>query len=261
MLTCPQCGHEQESGKFCGVCGTPFETTAGEPQQAATNAAGAAGGNAASQTATDHLNQYGHYCLALLKNPGAAFQKTEDAFVHGLMSLVLYAITFALSIYTLMNTLAQQSFGNLAVGDDVSLPFFLINSRLVLFTAVFIAVSFVGLLVMSKADQNQDTAKRLTTHYGGLSVPFSAVNVLAILTGLMTSIKLTIVLYVVSLLSFLLFIPSLVVYEKATQVNRNGKTIYAALAVVLIIVIADYVVGKSFMLEYLERLDRLTAKF
>ncbi|WP_164667770.1 hypothetical protein [Virgibacillus doumboii] len=276
MLVCPNCNSKQESGKFCGVCGGTLESMENAGSTARENPTGT---DANEQTAAavtaqpqaqqttekikNGVSQYGTYFLDLLKNPTTAFRTNENHFINGLITLILYAITFSLSLYFLANSLYKSlmgGFGDVA-GAGSSIPFFALNSRLVFFIAILAAVSFAGALAMIKVAKNQENTKTLITNFGSLVVPFTAINTLAVLTGIAGTVKLTLILLGVSLILLTLFIPVLFVFEKATKVSQNDQNIYFSMATVLIIVIVDLFIVRSVMSGLLEDLENMIGMF
>lgn len=151
MLTCPNCQQQQQSGKFCGVCGTAMEmeqsqppveqqpipeeqnhTAAVENQAAATAEQPAIqdpiqqtraqgytqqkqyvnhGAQQGSSNFQKELSNYGTFLLTLLKNPSEAFRSTESDYAKGLINIALYILTFGLSIYFTVNTFYKAMMG------------------------------------------------------------------------------------------------------------------------------------------------------
>src|SRR5690625_482737 len=206
MLVCNQCNNEQETGKFCGACGGSLqldggETTASQPvQQTTSPAANQAAATTATQPQTQQttetikngLSEYWNYFLNLIKNPTGAFQLNESHFINGLINIALFAVAFSLGVYFYANSLAKKAVSTTAgffgVSDvstaAVSLPFFSINSRLVFIMALYLLVSFGSAFVITKIGKSDDSFKTFLSQYGGLTVPFAALNIIAILTGL-----------------------------------------------------------------------------
>lgn len=258
MLTCQKCNSTQETGKFCGVCGGKLESAAGtthesiqpqqptqtatNQQQAATTTAGQQQGQQTTETIKNNLSQYGTYFLMLLKNPTKAFNTNEGHFLNGLISLFLYAITLSLSLYFLVNSLYQSTFGDFsAFGGPSSIPFFGMNIRLVFASAVLLTISFASALVMIKAIKSESSAKVLVTQYGGLAIPFLGLNIVAMLAGLAGSVLITVLLLSISTSMLLIFVPILFVYEKASNKNNQGQKVYLSLATLFIIVIVNLI--------------------
>ncbi|GAB3795676.1 hypothetical protein [Virgibacillus kimchii] len=268
MLVCSKCNNEQESGKFCGVCGAELEAVQNkaeasqpieaEPIVSQTGADQAAAAQPQLQETTEAvksgLSQYWAYATGLLKNPAHAFQLNENHLVNGIISIALYVITFSLSIYFLINSLANQFSGGL-LGESVRLPFFAVNFRLVLVALLLFLVAFGSALAITKLAKNQESFKLIISQYGGLIVPFIALHLVAVIGGLSTSVQLTMVPLVISLTIVILYIPVLFVYEKVSKINSQGQKIYLSLAVLVLISVIFYVLGESMFAGMLEEIE------
>lgn len=278
MLQCPKCHAEQETGKFCGVCGEPLQPlnnnehfssaeTGTHTESSANNvpienhqntyqetaATTAQPQNQTMETVKTVTTNYGNYFLELLKNPTKAFKLGENDFVNGIITLILYAITFSLSIYFLANSLTKR-ISNLFGADSDKLPFFELNSRIVLFVIIFTAVSLISMFIMTKIAHNEVSPKLLIAQYGGFAVPFTTLNILAIITGLAASYILTPVLLAISSSLLLSYIPVLFVYEKVNQVNRQGQTLYISIGTLLIIGLINYIIVKIMLNDLFDKL-------
>lgn len=268
MLICSNCNNEQESGKFCGVCGGALQAAQSQPgnppvqptpvntpegQVAATTTTTA---EPQTQQTTEKiknvLSQYWAYFLNVIKNPTSAFQLNESHFINGIITMVLYILTFSLSIYFIANSLMRATFGGLY---DQSLPFFLINSRLVFLAILAIALTFGSAMAMTKIAKSRDAFKTILAQYGGLIVPFTALNVIAILGGLVGSPFLTFIPLTISFTVIFSFVPVLFVFEKASTIDMQGQKIYLSLATLFLIAIGTYIIGEIAVFNLIDDLD------
>ncbi|GAB3056291.1 DUF6574 domain-containing protein [Virgibacillus ainsalahensis] len=277
MLVCPKCNNEQESGKFCGVCGTELQasgqTVAPDAHQSVQQPQGnlaqdqAAAGAApvqtqqtpsqsadAAQNVKNVLGDYWAYFLELIKNPTRAFNQTENHFVNGLITLGLYVIAFSLSIYFLLSSMYNATIGSFT---DTSVPFFSVTFNMILLSVVAIALTFFSAFAMIKAAKHPISFKLLVSQYGALLIPFTALNVISMLGALIGSVILTTVPLGISGVLTLLFVPVLLVYEKASQVNKQGQNIYLSLATVVLITIGFFIISDVIVSSILDRLPSL----
>src|SRR5699024_12687263 len=87
-----------------------------------------------------------------------------------------------------------------------SLPFFQVNISLLFGVLLFFIISAGSVLAMTKAGKNQDSFKTFIAQYGGLFAPFTALNVIAVLAGLIEVIALMLIPLTVSLSFDFLFV-------------------------------------------------------
>lgn len=334
MLVCKNCQNEQESGKFCGICGGPLEEAGGSggaaaggsagagsaggtggngasaggsavasgdasaagsggadgsasaetagsgeiaQQQAAQEAAAtggaqagagsaapvataqAAGGSDTTESVKNGLASYWQFIVEMIKNPTKGLQSNDRFFIHGLVTIALFAITFSLSIYFLVNSLAKPFM--LYSDESASLPFFQINSRLVFYMLIVLAITFFVAFGIAKLAKNADSFSVILAQYGSLFVPLVALNVIALLGGLIGSIGLTIAPLILATSLAISYVPILFVFEKATVVDNNGQRVYFAFATFAVISIVFYIFGKSFVLDLLANVENLINGF
>ncbi|WP_345242061.1 zinc ribbon domain-containing protein [Pontibacillus salipaludis] len=259
-MTCPSCQKDNQSGKFCGSCGTPLSAAATE------TAASYAAGPSTQQTevinrAKGASKQYGNYALQLLKKPSEAFDKSDQQFVQGLSTLVIYLVTFALSLFFLFNSLfkkAQSSFGSYMEGlAPESLPFFKITWPLFLNTTFIVLAAVISTLAVARIISASFSVKGLITQFGSLLVPFAALNVLGMLAGLAGSIKFTLILGSISLLFPVLLYPALIIYEYALKSEAPIKRVYWSLGATLFTVFLIYLEINLFIRDKVQEYERM----
>ncbi|MFS0749338.1 hypothetical protein [Oceanobacillus sp. 1P07AA] len=261
MVVCPNCKNEQESGKFCGICGTglvesnsikeeqPKEVVKSQSVTAATNEQTQTSNQEGVETAKKAIGDYWSYFIQLLKNPTNSFNATENHFVYGIITMVLYAMAFSLGIYFLANSFARDS-----IFMD-SLPFFTLNIRLILVVSIVLAITFFSAFAITKLAKSTSSIKVIVSQYGGLLVPFTTLNIVGMLGGLIGSNILTLIPLLISSVMAFTFIPVLYVYEKASQVSKSGQRVYLSLATTILIAIIYVIFGEIMFNEMLEELE------
>lgn len=279
MLVCQNCNNQQDDGKFCGVCGGAVEEMVASTEQPNENVEQVAGNDpvnesieqesvnvSASQGAAtvetqaqptaeaikSGLSNYWSYFINLIKNPSRAFQTGENQFINGLITLGLYALLFSLSLYFLANTV-MNTFGGWY--SDESIPFFSVVSRLFIFAIIILGITFGSAFAMIKIAKNHESFKTIITQYGSVIVPFTALNVIAMLGGLIGSIQLTMYSLLLSVLFTVTFIPVLFVYEKVSAISKNGQKIYLSLATIIMISLISFILGDALLMNLLESID------
>ncbi|KGP91527.1 hypothetical protein N780_20095 [Pontibacillus chungwhensis BH030062] len=259
-MTCPSCQKDNQSGKFCGSCGTPFSEAATE------TAASYTAGTSTQQTevldrAKGVSKQYGNYALHLLKKPSEAFAQSDQQFVQGLSTLVIYLVTFALSLFFLFNSFfqeAQSSYG--AFMEDVapeSLPFFKVTWPLFINTTFIVLAAIISTLAVAKIISASVSVKGIIIQFGSLLVPFVALNVLGMLAGLAGSIKFTFIFGSISLLFPILLYPALIIYEYAQKSSTPVNRIYWSLSATLFTVFLIYIEIDMFIRDKMEEYERM----
>ncbi|WP_042143497.1 hypothetical protein [Paucisalibacillus sp. EB02] len=274
MLTCSNCGTKQNTGKFCEECGGALqieqasatiatsnqtnEATQGSQQSAASTAVNSAQSSKQTQETVEAikggLSHYWSYLLELIKNPTTAFQTGNSNFVNGLVTIILFTITYSLSLYWLANSFYKQAFGGFL---EESLPFFAINARLVFGILIMFAITLGSVFAVTKLAKHQDGFKTVLAQFSGLVAPLLAVNLIAIIGGLTSSVELTIYPLVLSNILAFVIIPVLFVYEKSAQVNSKGQKVYHSFLVLLMITVVTYIISSSLLSGTLEELEEI----
>lgn len=280
MLKCSTCNAEQDSGKFCGVCGGHLEAIESgedfsqqiEDEQAATTQsipvqpdvpqAHEQPISAPQQNSFEiqkELGQYWTYVLDLLKNPTKGLQLGESQFIYGIINLALYVITFSLSIYTLFNTIFKNTFGllsdigmfgdifNAVSGVPKSLPFGTIVFQTGTRGIILIIIAFASLFVFSKLMTNRISFKGLVAQYGGVITPLLALNILAIFIGLLGSASLSSTLIIFSIIFTMIITPALIVFEKGAHLTNLTQKVYFGFGASAVALIGLYLVIKNAM--------------
>ncbi|MFG6147756.1 hypothetical protein [Halobacillus sp. B23F22_1] len=230
-MTCNKCNNEQDSGKFCGVCGSPLEQAAGAEYSAAAVESSpektAAVNSESMEKVKQFSGEFSQSSLRLLKRPAAAFQLGESAFMQGLVTLIIYSLAYTLSIYFLANSLFKQM-GSFLM-ESQSLPFFELSSRLFLLSLIGVAISVFSIFIISKGLKLSISIKRLIAQFGGLLTPFAAVNLAAIIFGLSGSLSLTLLLLGFSTSFALLIVPILYIYHQGVTEQPEQNVFYWSL--------------------------------
>lgn len=271
MLICPHCGNKQANGAFCGNCGGKLQRAAGaaEPSQteginsqhaaarheAASSAqtnAGHAQPNATAETIKKKSRAYWTFFVNIFRNPTQALYFRDNEWTNAIISIVLYLVTFAISLYALAASIARAFSGGYG-----ELPPLEIFFRSVLVIAVMAAISFGSLVIMSKFSRSGVSGKQLIVRFGALAVPFIALNVLTILTAMAGAYKLTFMLLAFSIMLYLYFIPGLIVFAQNPGNPKQDQRIYASIGSIAITVIVNYLLFTMMLSELLNEVGPL----
>src|SRR5690606_36924088 len=118
-MKCPNCQHEQDTGKFCGKCGTAMivnnggvaANTAPPAQDSTAQFTAATPGTAAPvyqapAEPNQHVEevkatskQYWSYFLQYIKKPGSIVERPDGQMVNALITLGIFALIFSMAIY------------------------------------------------------------------------------------------------------------------------------------------------------------------
>lgn len=161
-MICIHCGHSQETGKFCGKCGTKFEyhalTENSVNQERLAIAQTVTPNSAQANIHVDHMkeqfNLYTSHFMQQLKSPSLAFREEKIAFTYGLTSIVLFSLLISGSMYLLIPDESWTS-GMLSV---------LINNAV--FSLATIAIALVSLFLISRYFGPQLSLKSIIFLYG-----------------------------------------------------------------------------------------------
>ncbi|UOR11580.1 zinc ribbon domain-containing protein [Halobacillus amylolyticus] len=274
-MICPNCNHEQESGRFCGVCGTEISTeqpvhqldkSADQQQQqqqfqsAATEVQPQSDSMAKAKQAS---SQFGKNALQLLKRPSIAFTSTENHFVSGLVTMAIYITAFTLSLYLLANKFYKLTMGGFSslMGESStqqSLPFFKVVSPIFLFVLLFLAAATVTIFVAIKMMNINFSFQKAVAQYGGLIIPFTTLNIAAIVFGYSGSIGFTLVSLNASLVFTVFILPAIMVYHYGMNSPHKSRNIYWGVGTSAVIMLITYFIVRTFALDFIERMQEFT---
>ncbi|UOQ94488.1 hypothetical protein MUO14_05915 [Halobacillus shinanisalinarum] len=274
-MICTNCNHEQESGKYCGVCGAEISTEQqahrsedlAQRQQEQQQQAQAAETIAQSDNmakAKHASRQFGKHALQLLKRPSGAFSSTENQFVSGLITMAIYIIAFTLSLYFLANKLYQLTIGGFSsfMGEpnvQQSLPFFKMASPIFLFVLLFIAAATITMIAAIKMMNINLSFQKVIAQYGGLIIPFTALNSMAILFGISGSIGFTLAALYASLVFTVFILPAIVVYHYGVNSPHETRNIYWSVGTSAVIMLIAYFIVRTFALDFIGRMQEFTS--
>lgn len=235
MITCPNCGQQTETGKFCTHCGADL----GAIKDTAAAADPTIQGVAPTPTEQPDSNQqtqqpnevveklkdvggnFGHFFVTLLKKPGSAKQATKKDFISGIITLAIFSIVIALSVYLSSNGMASYFIENPFV--DLFLKPLLYFLVLVI---VMLAVTYGGMKLTGQTTNFQEVLGK----FGAYTVPFLILLVIGLLFSFVSGIVGGSLL-MLSILGIVYFIPTFTLFEKPA----NGMDrIYVLLGVYIV---------------------------
>jgi len=249
-LQCPSCGQQTEEGKFCTNCGAPLHqnesAAANEPiqqaethqpqpnqhqqitQQQETQATPQAAPNEAVEKIKEVSNNFSNFFMTLLKKPSAAKQANKNDWISSVITMVIYALVFALGYFFAAKSLGSSvldRFGGF--GDffedttSTSIPFtegflwpFL---KIAIMIALSVAITFIVLKLATSDFNFLDTIGK----FGAYLMPFTLLLVLGYILVLIKLHSVGAVILFASFLAIVLIIPTiLLMEEKSVGVDR-----------------------------------------
>ncbi|TFD97077.1 Yip1 family protein [Jeotgalibacillus sp. R-1-5s-1] len=235
-MICSTCGHTQENGNFCGKCGadlrvqsteatsTVHKETAATYEQPAT-AASVAQPNEYLEKAKKTSKGYFAYTKNFIKNPSVIFKSGAAEFTNGLISLILFTVLFAFTIYFFVQSIARSMFGgmgDLFMNEYAGPSFFTIFSQSFLYTAIYIALIAASLFVVTKLFGTDYSFKQIIAAYGVHMIPSLILIVLSMLLIIMDAYTYGVFFIVLSVLFAIIFVP---VYIVSSMLTRKTKSI------------------------------------
>lgn len=297
MLACPNCGREQEQGKFCGNCGSALgevkqgqavdnteqmeevnvekaedfddkyvasteasaatTQTTRQDEMSARTVTNETQTNTAASTSNVQasLKDYWNYSLRLLKRPGEALHEGEGNFVYGIISMLLYALTFGLIISSIFNKQLSY-FSEIDFGWLVQIVFYVF-----LTVAISLFILVVCLLIAEKISVKKISFKTIIAQFGGLLIPFVYLHVATLLFSFVGASLVTMLLLYFSIFLVTLLLPAIYIYDKTVYYQSTPHKIYTAIGTVLLIIIAFFIVtvvfGMSAMENMLEMIEEI----
>lgn len=253
-LKCVKCGHEQEVGKFCGLCGGELvakDTASGNEEETVNDdvsnvEAEVASGQESVQAAetiqssdqsasgqssesfdrvVETSKEFGSFFQRFLKTPTDVLSSTSHQMIHSIINLAIIAVLFALT----MLRVVQVIFGS----EYVSLWSYTFYALLLM--ALYMVVVIVVLFALNKFFGDESiTFEKVVSIYGVLMTPTVIVMALALVLSLIKSIDFAVYLTLFSLLLASLIIPSFIATHHTVNYRKNIDPLYAFLFYIIV---------------------------
>lgn len=277
MNNCIACGNEQETGKFCGKCGTKFEkvlsshsisdieaisseiTGNSSNPSSVVQAQTLAHRNEHVEKVKDQSKKFWNYFMKYIKNPSEIFSTTDREFVNALISIIVFAFVFSVTVYISISGFARRAMGGLGelgelfMEDYQGPPFFTIFSSVFFFTLVSTALVVVSILIISKLFGPASSWKETISHYGTFILTSSVLTIIGLILLLFKSFVFGNIIVILSFLLMLLVIPTFIISKlllsKSKSVDKfYGYLLYIVLFLIIyliyITIIADSTMGQ-----------------
>lgn len=210
-MKCVNCGHEQESGKFCGKCGTTMEITSNPAAEAGQRAtvdsapqqptppAPPAQPNEQIERVKKTSELYISYVKEFIRQPSRIFQVTDQQYVNAIITIAIILLLASYTVFLAVKTFYKNTIGKASglvdlIGGDIGsamlpkMEFFPVFSKAFMFFLVLLAISVGISFAVTKLSKQQLNFKQLISIYGTLLLPVVGIVLLAFLSVLINKL-------------------------------------------------------------------------
>lgn len=301
MLQCTECGHKQQSGKFCGKCGSQLELVAEEKDtqeekspDTETNQEETKEKKEAileeettttsSSTESDETTQSAPEERQETEGTSSGGDGTDiGELIKEYWEFVIMLLrnpTKAFSLgedhmkYALINYAVTAILFCISAMLLIRSTFGMLTSESPSYFNMFISVLFVLLLLLSATTLGafiienifikQKTVKEAITQVGALYTPVFILLIISIITALGGSLVVTPIIWLASLFLLLFILPTLFIFEIG-RFHTGDQRIYLAIGTLFVNVLFTYfiirIVINSLIGSVIEELDRMFIPF
>ncbi len=234
MITCPNCGHQNENVKFCSNCGTELDQSqAVNPETS--NQPKAPNETAEKLKATSQ--NYGKFFMEYLKKPSNARFTTENDFINGLITIAAFVLIATILSY--ISITANYPFGSPSFMDAFFKP---LVSELILYAVIPVLIFGAYFNFIDKGKNIQ----QFYAKFGAYLIPFALVFIVGELFSLLDIGVLSYVAATIGSTGVLLMIPTLILFEQDSESKKGLDRVYALFISVAAILLVNYLLGSVF---------------
>lgn len=261
-MKCSNCQHEQDSGKFCGKCGTVLTAQAGgmeesplqKTQEESTSFSATATPSAAApvyqapvepnqhvEKVKETSKQYWNYFLQYLKKPGSILEQPSNNLVNALITIAVFALIFSLAIYKNLSIVLQpfEEIGGIFGESQNMMPsFFSVFFSSVLCIALIFLLSSASLYLVNKFAGPDKSFKNIISAFGTLLIPSTVLMIVAYVLLLIESLIIGNVLAIASLSFSISVMPLYLMTALLKQSSKAIDSFYAFIAYIIIFAIS-----------------------
>ncbi|MFJ5768847.1 hypothetical protein [Psychrobacillus sp. NPDC093180] len=191
---------------------------------------------------------YSAYFVQQLKNPSRAFEQGEKDFTNGLLSIILFAILYTVSLFLVVN---RNYFGE-------SLGFFPFFFQIMLLVFLLFGIAVFALFIANNFFGSPNSVKAIVSFYGGQLSPVLVSVGLAFLLMVIQSFTYGQFVLVVSFIFALFVLPLYLVSFLATKKAPGMDSLYGfilyILVFVLLMLILVTILAGTMLGTYLDRM-------
>jgi hypothetical protein len=252
-LYCVNCGHHQREGNFCAKCGTALGGDLGGAVQTMGRVAARAKSqpNVYVEKVKAVSKVYWRYFLDHLKYPVGVFNQGEKECIHGIVTILMMAISVGLAMFVFMKGIASpfldETSSLLVIGGSV--VYILISAAIVL-GSLYLTTVFLG---------PEQSIKKLLGIYGAHLIPFTILVIIALIFLLLKVNYIGNILLLFALLFAFFIVPLYILTKLLTQDDPTLDPLYSVVVYIVIFsilfavciaVFGDSVMGGIMRLNY-----------
>lgn len=276
-MKCPNCQHEQDTGKFCGKCGAGLvaqSTVEAQRTAVSPEPAGYSASTAVHQSPVEpnqHVEkvkvqskQYWNYFLQYLKKPGSIIDQTADQFVNALITMGIFALFFSLAIYRNLSVALSpvDNFGGFFENSQSLMPsYFSVLLSTVLTLGLIFALAAGCIYVVNKFAGPDESFKNIVTNFGTLMVPSVVLLLIAYVLLLISSMTFGNLLLFISLSLAISIMPLYLITALLKKAAKSFDSYYAYLSYIVLFAIGLMIIMTVFfdstIGRYINDLDSL----
>lgn len=256
-MVCPNCKHQQDSGKFCGVCGTILATQNVEREEAlhgssvnakTTMSSAAVPAYQAPAEPNQHVEkvketskQYWNYFLHYFKKPGTIMENPAHSFINACITIAIFAIIFSLSIHKNLSIVLQplEELGGFLGEQPSMMPSFVsIFFSSALSIILIFLLSMASIFVVNKMAGPVQSFKNILSAFGTLLIPPTVLLAVAYILLLIESYVIGNTLVIVSLSFSISVLPLYLITVLLKQSSKVVDSYYAFIAYIILFAIS-----------------------
>ena len=267
-MKCVNCGHEQESGKFCGKCGNASGVTSNPTVEAGQTATVDSVPQQPTPPAqpNEHIERvkktsevYISYAKEFIRQPSRIFQVTDQQYLNSIITISIILLLASYTVFLAVKTFHKNTIGvaggllDLVGGDllSVFLPkveFFPIFSKAFMFFLMLLAISVAISFAVTKLSKQQLNFKQLISIYGTLLLPVIGIVLLAFLSVLINKLIFGLALLAIGFAVAVYVFPLRVVFthfggESKLDASHKGMIYFVGFTFICYVIVSQYVKG------------------
>ncbi len=224
QLICIHCGHKQELGNFCGKCGAARSEDNNVTTEPPFPSRHVHKPNPTIQSIKDQTKKYWQYFNVHLKAPVQLYEKYEQEFVNGVMSIILFSILIALSFFSLIRN---------AMNTTVVESFYSTFSGIFIFSCLSVGLVLVTLTLINHFFGPQYTFKSIVSLFGGHLPITILLLLLSVIFILLKSLIIGFVLLFIAFSYTIFLLPLYLISALLTKQSSGGDPFFGFILYVL----------------------------
>ncbi|MBS4223301.1 zinc ribbon domain-containing protein [Lederbergia citrea] len=294
-MFCQNCGNEQETGKFCGKCGSALVQQVSPQQNQATTVNETAATNETAAVYTQqppvqsqaviqqqpvqpnvHVEtvkatskKYWSYFTHYVKQPSRIFENQQQEFVNGTISIAVFVALIGFIFYYLIKEIAGLigKFANFVASDFpfdlmggfkfAGPSFFSVFSKAYFLTLIALAIITVSMFVINKYFGPGYSFKEIISVYGTLLTPFSVLALATLLIFMANLYELGFLFLNVIFVFSLLILPFYILSTYLKTKSTGIDSVYSLVAYYGISSILFYIYFRVFLSSTIGRVTEM----